>query len=265
MQFVTIINDCNSQNDFGRQATRIFRLFGSVPVITVGIQFGGTFEAAGNLIDMLDASDGEAGAILVNAAPRHGQAKKWPNGTPFGYFHYKKTLIVSTIDGYCLSLAKKIGILDDVYVTDLPTVIDEVIKQGQLPEDHRDFIVRTQFRSYEYMPRVAKWVSDGLTIPSEKYPLENIADIPKAVWLVDGFGNCKTTILPEEVGHEAGKMLKTKIGEFMCYERLKDVPNGEPAIIVGSSGFGKKRFLEVVVQGKSAAEKFNLVSGSEIF
>ena len=77
MQFVTIINDCDSPNDFGRQETRIFRLFGSIPVVTVSIKFGGTVEAAGNLIDMLDASDGQKGIILMNAAPRHGEGKKW--------------------------------------------------------------------------------------------------------------------------------------------------------------------------------------------
>jgi len=263
--FVTIINDCNSQNDFGRQATRIFRLFGRIPVITVSIEFGGTYAASGNLMDMLDASDGQKGAILVNAAPRHGMGKKWPNGTPFGYFYYKETLIVSTIDGYCLSLVKKLGLIKRLYITDVPTVVDETIEQKLLDPKLRDIIVKSQFRSFEYMPRLAKWLTDKVNVPHKKYSLGNIINIPKAVWLVDGFGNCKTTILPDEVKHSLRKILKTKIGNLTCYDRLKDVPDGKPGLIIGSSGFGLKRFLEVVVQGKSAAEKFKLRAGSELF
>jgi len=263
--FVTIINDCNSQNDFGRQATRIFRLFGRIPVITVSIDFGGTYAASGNLMDMLDASDGQIGAILVNAAPRHGMGKKWPNGTPFGYFYYKDTLVISTIDGYCLSLVKKLGLIKSLYLTDVPTVAEEMIKKKLLDPRLRGIIVKSQFRSFDYMPRLAKWLTDKVNVPHKKYSLDNIIDIPKAVWLVDGFGNCKTTILPHEVKHAPKKILKTKIGNLICYDRLKDVPDGKPGLIIGSSGFGLKRFLEVVVQGKSAAEKFKLKAGSKLF
>lgn len=263
--FATIINDCNSSNDFGRQATRIFRLFGSIPVMTVSIGFGGTMEAAGNLIDMLDSSDGQKGVILVNSAPRHGQGKKWQNGTPFGYFYYKETLIVSTIDGYCLSLAKKFGLLNEIFITDVPLVVEVMIQKGLLEKELYDLIVKSQFRSFDYMPRLAKWLMDGIEIPQEKYAIENIVDIPKAVWLADGFGNCKTTIFPEEAGHKQGKILKTKIGDIVCYDRLKDVPNNQFGIIIGSSGFGKKRLLEIVIQGKSAAKKFNIGVGTEIF
>jgi len=262
--FVTIINDCNSQNDFGRQATRIFRLFGRIPVITVSIEFGGTYAASGNLMDMLDASDGQKGSILVNAAPRHGLGKKWPNGTPFGYFYYKDTLIISTIDGYCLSLVKKLGLINRLYITDVPTVVDEMIKRKLLDPRLRGIIVKSQFRSFDYMPRLAKWLTDGVNVPHKEYSLDKIIDIPKSIWLVDGFGNCKTTILPHEVKHSPRKILKTKIGNLTCYDRLKDVPDLKAGLIIGSSGFGLKRFLEVVVQGKSAAEKFKLRAGSEL-
>jgi len=263
--FATIINDCNSSNDFGRQATRVFRLFGNIPVITVSIGFGKTLEASGNLIDMLDASDGQKGIILVNSAPRHGTGKKWHNGTPFGYFYYKKTLVVSTIDGYCLSLAKKLNIFDEVFVTDCETVVDAMIKQGHLDTKLRGLIVKSQFRSFDYMPRLAKWIMERIDIPCKEYKTTDIADIPKAIWLVDGFGNCKTTIFPEEVGHTPQKILKTKIGNIVCYERLKDVPNGQQGLVVGSSGLGLKRFLEIAVQGKNASHELNLKVGQEIF
>jgi len=262
--FVTIINDCSDDNARGRQATRAMQLF-NAPVTTVGIHDYSELEAAGNLIDIMDASDGKEGVILVNSAPRHGRGKKWPNGTPFGYFYYKKTLIASTIAETTLSLVKKFGIADCLHLTDVPTVVDAMIAKGLLDKDLRDIIAKSQFRSYDYLPRLGKWVLDGVDVPHEEYSFDNIEDAGKTVWLVDNFGNCKTTILPEEVGHEAGKTLKTKFGEIPCYVHLKDVPNDQPGITIGSAGLGEKRFLEIVVQGKSAAKQFNITSGAEIF
>lgn len=262
--FVTIINDCRDENAMGRQATRAAALF-KCSVSTLGIESFKDLEGAGNIIDMLDAALGEDGVIMVNIAPRHGRGKKWPNGTPFGYFWYKNTLVVSTVDGHTLSLAKKFGLIDTLMVTDLPTVIDAMIQSEKFPADRREMTEKTQFRSYDYMPRLARWVKDEEDIPAEYYALSNIPDAPHAVWWVDNFGNCKTTMLPEDIGFEPGKTLESKIGPISCYERLKDVPNDETALIVGSSGYGQSRFLEVVVQGKSAAQTLNLQSGSVLF
>lgn len=248
----------------GRQATRAMQLF-NAPVSTVGIHSYSELEAAGNLIDIMDASDGQEGVILVNSAPRHGRGKKWPNGTPFGYFYYKNTLIASTIAEETLSLVKKFGVAQSLHLTDVPTVVDAMIAKGLLDKELRDIIAKSQFRSYDYLPRLAKWVKDGIEVPHEEYSFDNIADASKTVWLVDNFGNCKTTVLPEEIGHEAGKMIQTKFGEIPCYTHLRDVPNDQPGITIGSAGLGSKRFLEIVVQGKSAAKQFNISSGSEIF
>lgn len=244
-----------------RQATRASSLFNS-DVSTVGIESFKDLEGAGNIIDVMDAAYGAPGIIMCNIAPRHGRGKKWPNGTPFGFFRYKETLIVSTVDGHPMSLAKKFGLIDTAYVTDLPTVIDHMISKGKFREEYREMVVKSQFRSFDYMPRLAKWLWDGEDVPADVFPMDQIPDAPHAVWWVDNFGNCKTTMLPEEVGFEHGKKVQTKIGELTCYARLKDVPNDEEALIVGSSGFGQKRFLEVVIQGKSAADKFGLSSGS---
>jgi hypothetical protein len=260
--FITIINDCRDENTMARQATRANALFDQY-VATLGVSQS-DMEAAGNLIDILDASDDKKGIIMVNVAPRHGKAKKWPNGTPFGYFYHGETLIVATVDGYCLSLAKKMKLADKFYVTDVALVIDEMIKQGKIKSELRNLIVNSQFRSFDYMPRLAKWLHDGIEVPHEELPLDQIADIPHAVWWVDNFGNCKTTILPEEIGFEPGKVIKSEIGDLTCYFRLKDVPNDEPGLIIGSSGYGSQRFLEVVVQGKSAAERFGIKTGMNL-
>ena len=287
--FVTVINDCSDNNEMGRQAAR-FGTYFSGSVNTIGIK--NDLEGAGNLIDILDATEGTEGVVSLNVAPRSRRAhdldkqnktelatlfatdeeksdslkrevgvKKWPNGTPFGYFYHKKTLVISTIDGYCLSMVKKYNLANEIRVFDIPTVLDFVIAKGELPETHRAFIRDSQFRSNEFVPRAAKWLSKGLELPTEPLAIADVADMPSCVWWVDNFGNCKTSLFAREVGHVANKKLNLNIGEIMCYGRLKDVPNGEAGLTVGSSGFGLERLLEIVVQGKRGSDRFGLHSG----
>jgi len=262
--FVTIINDCKDANTFGRQETRASILFGT-HISSVGVDFGNTLQAAGNLIDVLDASDGQEGVVLVNVAPRHGDGKRWPNGTPFGYFHYKKTLVVASISGYTLSLVKKLGLVNEIHVMDIPTVIKSVVQKEIISQATGEHIIHTQFRSYDFVPRVAKWLLDGVEIPSEVMPLSEVDDVPQALWWIDNFGNCKTTLFADEIDHQEGKVIKTKFGDFACYNRLKDVPNDHAGFIVGSSGIEEKRFMELVIQGKSAAAKYQIKPGETLF
>ncbi len=260
--FVTIINDCCDANEAGRQSTRASLLFPGSNITFMGLSNYSELEAAGHLVDILDASEGREGVILVNSAPRHGSGKKWENGTPFGWFWHGKTLVGSTVAGQTLSLVKKLGIMKEFQVTDIPTVLDVMIEKGKFPAEKRDHVVKTQFRSYEYLPYMARWVMDGEDVPSEALDMNDVPDVPQAVWFVDSFGNCKTTLLPDEVGHEAEKKLATKAGEFTCYNRLKDVPSGESAMTIGSSGFGATRFIEITINGKRASDEFGLKSGS---
>lgn len=241
--FVTIINDCRDSNAVGRQSTRIASLFCTPPSF-VGV--GTDLEAAGNLIDALDAAEDREGVILVNVAPRHGAAKKWPNGTPFGYFRHKKTLVVTSIDGLTLSLVRKLRLSDHVKVLDMPAEF-----------------ATCQFRSYEFLPKAAKWLTDGVALQHQTVPIESFADALPAVWFVDNFGNCKTTILAQEAADDRSSV--SLAGTLVPrYKYLKDVPDGSPALIVGSSGIGSKRFLEVVIQGGNAAHRFRLASGDRM-
>ncbi len=263
--FVTIINDCRDANEMGRQGTRASILFPQANVTFMGINNFNEIEAAGNLVDVIDAATGDEGVILVNAAPRHGSGKKYPNGTPFGFFRHNKKVIATTVAGQTLSLAKKFGLIDKLYVTDIPTVLEQMVKAGKFEESAKDRTVLTQFRSYEYLPFMAKWVYENEDVPAEEMSLDEIPEAPKTVWWVDNFGNSKTTILPEEIDFAPGKKVKTKVGEFTCYNRLKDIPNGEIGLIIGSSGYQNKRFLEIDIQGKSAAKELGLHSGIELF
>lgn len=260
---VTIINDCRDDNAAARQTTRTSALF-DCNVSFIGVQ--NDLEASGNIVDILDAFGEEEGVILVNVAPRNGKAKKWPNGTPFGYFRYYNVLVVSSIDGLTLSLVKKFGLADNIHVLDIPTVLDAAVADGRMEAEIRDHVVKGQFRSFDFVPRVAHYLKTGLAVPSENMSISDVADAPQGiVWWIDSFGNCKTTITSDEFEFEIGDLIKTSFGDIKYYNRLKDVPDNEPAIIQGSSGLGNRRFIELVVQGGSASHKFGISAGYKIF
>jgi len=149
---VSIINDCCDENAALRQISRVGSLIKNSSVNCFGVK--NEIEAAGFLVDAIDSFEGEEGIILANVAPRGGKEKKWNNGAPFGYFWHKRTLIISSADGYILSLAKKVGILSDFCIFDIPEVlknIDALILDGAIKER----IIKSQFRSFDFLPRVA--------------------------------------------------------------------------------------------------------------
>ncbi len=254
--FISIITDCQDGNARVRQQTRYSVLFPNTAINFVGV--ASDIEAAGNLIDVLDAAGDTEGIIAVNVAPRHGRAKKWANGTPFGYFWYKKILIVCTIDGEVLSLMKKFGLGDHVNVTD----IRQVLPIGGYSAEATEFAATSQFRSFDYLPRLAKIAWDKHDVPAEKMSFSEIVDAPIGVWWIDSFGNCKTTLLAKDVDFEhAAKRSITLHGVDLtatCYRQLRDVPDGETGLILGSSGYGQHRFLELVIQGTSAAKQYHI-------
>ncbi|MBD3251585.1 hypothetical protein GF380_04000 [Candidatus Uhrbacteria bacterium] len=255
----TIINDCKDANAVGRQGSRASSLLGG-SVTYVGVQ--NDLEAAGNLIDVLDAYDQKPGVILVNVAPRHGAAKQWPNGTPFGSFWHGETLVIASIDGLTLTLVKKLTLTTCIRVHDIPRVMERLVQDHTVDRELADRIERSQFRSFDYLPRLASWILKGIDVPYESLRIDEIPDVPKAIWFVDNFGNCKTTILPTDISFASGQSLELFGQLLTCVTQLKDVEDDQSAIIVGSSGLGSARLIEIVVQGGSAASAFSLQSGS---
>lgn len=271
--FVTIINDCKDGNVIGRQGSRIGSLLGVSPTY-VGVGNGlmenndldpAELEAAGCLVDSLDASAGGKGIILVNVANRHAKGKKWPNGTPFGFFWYKETLVISTVDGNTLSLIKKLGLTHEIFLMDVATVMHDLVAKGIYSEDIAAHVINTQFRSFDFTPRVGAYLISGGSVPYESYSMGEVADLEDAVWYIDNFGNSKTTLLREDLTIDSDNTVQTRFGKVKVYNRLKDVPNGETALIVGSSGIDEKRFVEFIVQGKPSAQVYHLQVGSRLF
>ncbi|OGL94783.1 hypothetical protein A2348_04475 [Candidatus Uhrbacteria bacterium RIFOXYB12_FULL_58_10] len=255
--FITVITDCRDANAQSRQETRYAELFPGTHVSFVGVT--SDIEAAGNLIDMLDAAGDAEGVVAVNVAPRHGRAKeKWPNGTPFGYLWFKKVLIVCTIDGETLSLLKKFDLADRVNVTD----IREVMAFGGYDAPTIERAATSQFRSFDYLPRLARIVWEHKRVPCEVLPFSEVPDAGLGVWWIDSFGNCKTTLLQSDIQFEEGakrEIVLNKLAiEATCYAQLRSVPDYYTGLIAGSSGYGDRRFIELVVQGSSAAKHYQI-------
>lgn len=261
---ITIINDCADENAKLRQISRMSSLVKNSSVSCFGVR--SDLEAAGFLVDALDAFEDREGVVVVNVARREGKAKRWKNGTPFGFFRYKKILIVSSVDGLTLALVKKLGILKEFNIVDIPEVL-AFIDGEALDEKTRKRITDSQFRSFDFLPRLTAWVLEGRDLPCQKYDLDEIPDMPKAVWFIDNFGNTKTTLLKEDLG-SLSKNVEVKIGDNVhtlpVFDKLKDVPTDSLALITGSSGQGHQRFLEIVLQGASAAKKLGIAEGFPI-
>ena len=254
--FITILTDCDDQNDRARLATKISTLFEITPHISGVNNFDG-LQAGGCLLDTLDASEGKQGIVLVNNAPRHKGQTKNRNGAKFGYFYHKNTLVVSTIDGYTLSFIKKLQLADTLHVLEEEVVLNFAVRQKLLEGARAQSILNTQFRSLNYQPLVAKWIYQGIKLPTSEFKVSNLDDLPASIWFVDGFGNCKTTLLP----HELKKLRTGALRDVPYHSYLRDVPKGEVSITTGSSGIDERRFLEIVVQGGNAAKQLDLHQG----
>lgn len=257
MQIVNI-TDCQGSNAQLRLNLRINSLFPNGKVEHTGVS--SPLEASGNIIDSLDAvRPGNPSIIMANIAPRgeiKGKERKNPNGAPFSFAYFQKSIIIGTLESF--SLLKKFGFVSHVNQTDVLTVCRKF-----LDEEEAQRIANSQFRSYEYLPLLAKWLWKKKNVPYKKIKIPDIKG--NYIWCTDRFTddpkekvNCKTTALNKS------EIKNSVLQKLPFHERLADVPKGKAAIVRGSSGYKERRFLEIVVQGGSAAKTFNLKVGSKV-
>jgi hypothetical protein len=264
--YVTLITDCADANAHGRQSTRIQALFGITPSfvpISGTLDETATLQASGNVVDVLDAGKGFEGVVLANVAPRQGEEKHWGNGTPFGYFWYEHTLVCTTVSGSMLALPARLGLIDAYRVMHTEGTLERMAEAGVLSKELTESIAQSQFRSFDFLPRVAHWIQGGGEPVSESYTLPTFDD-PMRVWSIDNFGNIKTTARASDIQQKDGKVF-TKYGALPFVRSLKDVADGQPAVILGSSGIGSDRFVELVVQGGRACDVLHARVGDVIF
>ncbi|WP_034091596.1 SAM hydroxide adenosyltransferase [Streptacidiphilus albus] len=270
---VISLTDCADPNAVARQSARIAALFGATPTILPLAGPDPEGVAALTLLDLLRATDLVGGpvhpsVVLVNIAPRDGH---WPNGVPFCYFRHGEHLVVSTLTPRVLAPLRTWLGLEQVQVTDVREVVEAAAGQwAELTADQVDEIARTQFRSLWYVPLLARWLVDGHPVPSRTEPVAQAAEDtgPVRVAVIDNFGNCKLDRPAAAVFGRAGadslRLRRSHDGGTVTvrgFDRLPDVPRGEPGITTGSSGVG---FAELVVRGGSAADLFGLREGNPL-
>lgn len=259
LMFTTIINDCRDDNARGRQESRIASLF-DTSISFIGVD--SDLEAGMQLVDVLDATEGRKGLVLVNVAPRGGHSTKWENGTPFGYFYFSETLVIASIDGYVLSAIKLLKLAEEICVIDTHTGAKAMLDAHFITPQAAAQIPTTQFRSFDFIPRVGAFLLRGGNVPSEKHSLTEITDLPKAIWHIDNFGNCKTTLTSRDI--TPGVTL-TRFGDLPFHGQLRDVPDATASLVQGSSGINENRFVELVLQRGNFASVHQAKIGDDVF
>lgn len=258
--FTTIINDCKDDNARGRQESRLASL------LDTGLSFIGVesdLEAGMQLIDVLDATEGRKGLVLVNVAPRGGHTTKWENGTPFGYFYYGQTLVLASVDGYTLSAVKQLGLMTELALLDTHTASEAMLATGFISEVAAKQIPTTQFRSFDFIPRAGAYIMLGNDLPTTPHDLSLVPELPKAIWHIDNFGNCKTTLTTNDIN--LGDITKTRFGDLPYFEQLRNVPDGAQGLVHGSSGIKDTRFIELMAQRSSFARTHQAKIGDGVF
>lgn len=268
-----IITDCSDDNARARQQVRFSKLFGVVPTF-VGLESENkSLEGAGQLVDALDAAllpgsyPETPTLVLLNVAPRGDDVRqKHQNGTPFCYFKVGNTTVLSTYEGSGLSLVHKLGLVSTVHLFDIPTVTRAFVKNRILTPSQAEYVKNTQFRSLEFLQLAARELYGGiLELPGQIADVAEHSPEQGNVWFTDIFGNCKTTLLPEDIDFEPGKVVELEGGgKATCYPHLADVPTAETGLTIGSSGYINRRWLELVIQKGRASEKYGITVGSQV-
>jgi S-adenosyl-l-methionine hydroxide adenosyltransferase len=263
--YLTIITDCSDANAQARQETRVRSLFEITPsfvAVSGTLNAVSSLEVSGNIIDILDAAHGEEGIILASVAPQNNEIKE-KQGTLFGYVRYNRSLIITTCSGSVLSLPHKFGLLMDGYeCIDMSATVTRMWEGGLITEDEVTHIQESPFGSFDFLPRVAAWIANGHEAVTTPFATEDIPVVPPSVWSIDSFGNVKTTLLGSEVPSQGS--IETKFGTLPVMHSLREVPNGTAALVVGSSGLGKDRFMEIVLPGGNAAVTLGIVRGDTL-
>lgn len=266
---ITVITDCADDNAAGRIAARTGMLTG-MPVQIVRVAAGtdataAAHQAAGNLVDQLDAYRGGDGIIMVNVAPRGDEVRtQRENGTPFGFFWYGRTLVVSTIDGGTLSLAAHYRVMDELQVLDIAESAPLLLEADMIDERHAQRMQRSQFRSFDFQPFAAAALWRSLPLASSPQDLSSVPDVDTRIWWIDNFGNAKVTRTAEELMQGQADSISTVYGDLRYTPRLADVPEGETMFVSGSSGIGDHRLLEIVRAGESAAAHLGCSVGDRV-
>lgn len=253
-QFYSIITDCIDSNAVARQEMHAQILFpDSSPTIT---HVESVTALAGNIIDLVSVAEhaGGVGVIIGNRAPRAEAQGVYENGAPFVYAWRNDILLVVTYSEELHAILKEFLDIDTWY---LPSEVmrDEIYETYSVDPT-------TQFRSLYYAPCLAHYVMHNPDAKGDSIEHGELPEVaPWTVWHVDNFGNLKTFATLRNYEQQA---LAINGAVAPLVERLKDAPENHLVVIEGSSGFQGSKFLEVVVQGGSAADRLGRGIGNKL-
>ncbi len=235
---VFVISDCTDPNAQSRYQASFGREFKGSQAFCVPTT--NPIEGAGCAIDIIDELRGKRGIVFLNIAPRRDTDKKngHKNGKPFLYFYVGKTLVITSDE------PEIFGMFDIVELSYKKTRAIDLFEDKDVPSC-------SQFRSAQCIPIAAKKIVKGKYTGKSHKPMPK--KIGSKVWYIDNFGNCKTTLVkfPSKAS-------------LLRYNQLTEVPDGEEAQTIGSSGYKSKRFREFVIKGKSYAEVHGIKVGATI-
>ena len=263
---ISIFTDCRDSNAIARQQLRYGALFPDAETHIYGAS--SAIEVSGCVVDALDAVRANASGqniIIGNVAPR--TEKRHKNGAPFCFSRASdNVLIIGTPTTFVMPL--KLGLIGDVYKTDVQTVCEQFLPSGVCNTEPAERITTSQFRSYDYVPRLAQWLWEKEKKVMCRKTNINPDQFNGKIYWIDCFGNAKIFSLKHDIEHARKKgFISCKGKKLPFYEFLSKVPKGETAVIVGSSGYydgEDHRFLEIVKQGGNAAQELGLSVGDLI-
>ncbi len=259
-------NPTDDINSYERIYRRLESLFQKAKIKLIHTPNAGDTGTIHQIIDNADAvryGKNYQYVVFCNAAPRgkNGDA----NGAPFCYATIGNTLIIGHLETFFPLV--NTGIIREIKKVDVLDVCTRFLS------DEAERIAKSQFRGFDFLPLLAKWILDGKMVPSKSIILEKRKEY--RIWYNDVFANSKTTILYEDMPKfQNGDLVKLRSGgksfELPCYHSLAEAPNldavGEKtlALVKGSSGIFDKRFMEVIEKGGRAAERVAFQKGSQL-
>lgn len=200
----------------------------------------------------INSTLGDRHLFFVNTAPRHDSDKPREDaaGEKLVYLKlHNGARILAVNSGWSLAFVKEA-------VAEMRVV--NVANEG------------SQFRSRDFYPKMLGALARGdESVLGDQAPV--IPDMPEnIVGFVDGYGNLKCTIDPEDFTAYAGQFIGVEIGGVKHFVRVGrsifDVPDGYLCIARGSSGWTlhdgtRRRFTEIVRRSGNAFLDFKKPAG----
>ena len=215
--------------------------------------------AAGFCVAQLALNPAPAGTIVYhNVAPRSDEEEARPNnaGERLAFARLATGVRVIGVNaGYTFSFLR-----DEAQELRWAAVADE----------------GSQFRSRDFFPQAASAIAVGRPDAlGDEIESEDLPEVPpRRICYIDGYGNLKTTISPEEVDVASGSQLRVGIGdtrqEVMAGDGSFSVEHGRLTFAPGSSGWSSSSgeditWMELFLRGGNAWESFGRPSiGSPI-